>query len=404
VRKRRSVSRVQGRLAPLAAGFRVWLAERGYRPATVEDQVWLMAHLSRWLGEHGLEPCELTPEAAERFQRYRRERYSHLTGSRALRPLLDYLRGLGVVPAPVAVETPVERLLAEYRGYLLCERGLVSGSVRLRERVAREFLAELPEPIEVALQQLQPREVTRFVTARCRSGRRGVEAAKTLTSGLRTLLVFLHVAGWVPVSLVGAVPRVAGWRLSALPRGLEPEQVARLLGSCDRTGVVGRRDFAILLLLSRLGLRACEVAALRVGDIDWRAGALTVHGKGARTDRLPLPHDVGQALVEHLHDRRPDAAHRQVFLRVPAPHGPLSAKAVGAVVRDACDRAGLARVGTHRLRHTLATELLAAGAALREIAPILRHTNLSTTAIYAKVDRTALRTLARPWPLAGAAA
>jgi site-specific recombinase XerD len=281
---------------------------------------------------------------------------------------------------------------------------LVSGSVRLRERVAREFLAELAEPIEVALERLQPRDVTRFVTARCRAGGRGVAAAKTLTSGLRSLLVFLHVAGWVPVPLVAAVPSVAAWRLSALPRGLEAEQVARLLGSCDRTTVVGRRDFAILVLLSRLGLRACEVAALGVGDIDWRAGELTVHGKGAQTDRLPLPHDVGQALVEHLHGRRPDAAFRHVFLRVLAPRGPLSPRTVGAVVRDACDRAGVARVGTHRLRHTLATELLAAGAALTEIAPILRHTNLSTTAIYAKVDRTALRTLARPWPLPGAAA
>jgi integrase/recombinase XerD len=404
VRKRRSVSRVQGRLAPLAPGFRVWLAERGYRPATVEDQVWLMAHLSRWLGEHALEPCEFTAEAAERFQRWRRERYSHLTGSRALRPLLGYLLELGVVPGPVVVETPVERLLAEYRAYLVCERGLVSGSVRLRERVAREFLAGLPEPIKGALQRLQPRDVTRFVTARCRAGGRGVAAAKTLTSGLRCLLVFLHVAGWVPVSLVGAVPSVAGWRLSGLPRGLEAEQVARLLGGCDRSSVVGRRDFAILLLLSRLGLRACEVAALGVGDIDWRAGELTVRGKGARTDRLPLPHDIGQALVEHLHDRRPDAVCRQLFLRVLAPHGPLSPRTVAAVVRDAYDRAGLARVGTHRLRHTLASGLLAAGAALTEIAPILRHTNLSTTAIYAKVDRTALRTLARPWPLAGAAA
>jgi integrase/recombinase XerD len=404
VRKRSSVSRVQDRLAPFAPGFRVWLAERGYRPGTVESQVWLMAHLSRWLGEHGLEPCEFTPEVAERFQRWRRERYSNLTGARALLPLLEYLHELGVVPGPVVVETAVERLLGEYRGYLVRERGLVSGSVRLRERVAREFLGELPEPIEVALQRLQPRDITGFVTARCRVGGRGVAAAKTLTSGLRALLVFLHVAGWVPVALVGAVPSVAGWRLSALPRGLEAEQVARLLGSCDRRSVVGRRDFAILLLLSRLGLRACEVAALRVGDIDWRAGELTVHGKGAQTDRLPLPHDVGQALVEHLRGRRPDAVCRQVFLRVLAPHGPLSPRAVGAVVRDACDRAGLARVGTHRLRHTLATELLAAGAALTEIAPILRHTNLSTTAIYAKVDRTALRTLARPWPLTGAAA
>jgi integrase/recombinase XerD len=403
VRERRSVARVEGRLALYAPGFRVWLAERGYRPSSVEDQVWLMAHLSRWLAEQDLEPSVLTVEAVERFRRARRERYANFTGARALHSLLGYLRGLGLVPEPVGVDTPVERLLADYREYLSRERGLVAGSVRLRERVARAFLDELSEPLEVALQQLQPGVVTAFVVAQCRSRRRGVAAAKTLTSGLRSLLVFFHVAGWVPVSLVGAVPSVAGWRLSALPRALEAEQVTRLLDSCDRATAIGRRDFAILLMLSGLGLRACEVAALCLDDIDWLAGELTVHGKGSQTDRLPLPHAVGEALVEHLRDRRPDAG-REVFLRALAPHGPLSPHAIDAVVRHACDRAGLAAVGTHRLRHTVATELLRAGAPLTEIAPVLRHTNLSTTAIYAKVDRARLRTLARPWPLQGALA
>ena len=389
-------------MAPHAPGFRVWLAERGYRPSTVEDQVWLMAHLSRWLTEQDLEPSALTAEALERFRRARRERYAHLTGARALDPLVGYLRLLGVVPEPVSVDTPVERLLADYRDYLVRERGLVAGSVRLRERVARAFLAELSEPLEVALRELAPGDVTGFVVARCRSRRRGVAVAKTLTSGLRSLLVFLHVAGWVPVALVGAVPSVAGWRLSSLPRALEAEQVTRLLDSCNRATAIGRRDYAIVLLLSRLGLRACEVAVLRLDDIDWRTGEVTVHGKGSQTDRLPLPHDVGEALAEHLLDERADAARREVFLRTLAPDGPLSPHAIDAVVRHAYDRAGIARVGTHRLRHTVATELLGAGAPLTEIAPVLRHTNLSTTAIYAKVDRATLRTLARPWPLAGA--
>jgi integrase/recombinase XerD len=155
------------------------------------------------------------------------------------------------------------------------------------------------------------------------------------------------------------------------------------------------------MLLSRLGLRACEVAALTLDDIDWRAGDLTIHGKGGQTDRLPLPRDVGQALVASLRDPRRDGGCRAVFVRTFAPDGALSVKAIGAVLRDACDRAGVPRVGTHRLRHTVAAELLAAGAPLTEIAPVLRHTNLSSTAIYAKVDRTALRALARPWPLAG---
>jgi len=398
------VSRVGGVLAPHAPGYRAWLAERGYRPATVEDHVWLMGHLSRWLTEQDLEPAAFDGEAAERFQRSRRERYSHLTGARALRPLVGYLRGVGVVPEPVIADTPVERLLADYRDYLVRERGLVAGSVRMRERVARAFLVELAEPLEPALERLRPSDVTAFVTAQCGAGRRGVEAAKTLTSGLRSLLVFLHLSGRVPVALAGAVPSVAGWRLSSLPRGLEPEHVARLLDGCDRGTAVGRRDYAIIVLLARLGLRACEVATLRLDDVDWRTGELTIRGKGAQTDRLPLPNGVGAALVEYLPDRLRAAGCREVFLRAFAPHGPISVKAVDAVVRHACDRGGVARVGTHRLRHTVATELLGAGAPLAEIAPILRHSNLSTTAIYAKVDRIALRSLARPWPPAGAPA
>jgi len=395
------VSRVAGVLVPYAPGFRAWLVERGYRPATVEDQVWLMAYLSRWLTEQGLKPAAFDGEAAERFQRSRRERYSHLTGARALRPLLGYLRGLGVVPEPVIADTPVERLLADYRDYLVRERGLVAGSVRLRERVARAFLVELPEPLEPALERLQPSAVTTFVTAQCGAGRPGGAAAARVQSGLRSLLVFLYLSERVPATLAGAVPSVAGWRLSSLPRALEPEHLARLLDGCDRGTAVGRRDYAIILLLARLGLRACEVAAVRLDDVDWRTGELTIRGKGAQTDRLPLPNEVGEALVEYLRGRPRDAWCREVFLRAVAPRGPISVSAVDAVVRHACDRGRVARVGTHRLRRTVATDLLGAGAPLAEIAPILRHSNLSTTAIYAKVDRIALRSLARPWPLAG---
>jgi site-specific recombinase XerD len=382
----------------------VWLRERGYRPSSVEDQAFLMGHVSRWLIAEGLQPSAFNVDAVERFRQARRETHSHLSGVRALDQLLGYLRRVGAVPAPPGPDSSFERVVAEYREYLVSERGLVEGSVVLRERVARLFLGELADPIEVALRELRPGHVIGFVVGQCGGGRRGTAWAKTLTSGLRSLLVFLHVAGWVSMPLAQAVPSVAGWRLSSLPRGLEPEQVARLLVSCDRATSVGRRDFAILMLLSRLGLRACEVVALSLDDIDWRAGELTVHGKGNQTDRLPLARDVGQALAEHLLDPRPDGGFREVFLRVFAPVGPLSAKAVGAVLRDACDRAGVRRVGTHRLRHTVATELLAAGAPLTEIAPVLRHTNLSSTAIYAKVDRGTLRTLARLWPLPGAAA
>lgn len=402
VRERPSVARVVGPLGPYAPGFRAWLAEHGYRPSSVEIQAFLMGHLSRWMNEQGMEPSAFTCEAAERYREVRRQSLSSLSGGRGLEQLLAYLRGVGVVPEPAAPGSPADAIIAAYREYLLGERGLVEGSVVLRARVARLFLGELPDPIEVALAQLGPADVTRFVVAQCGDGRRGRAWASTLVSGLRSLLVFLHVTGRVPVALAAAVPSVASWRLSSLPRGLDREHVERIIASCDRATAVGRRDYAILMLLSRLGLRACELAALTLDDVDWRAGELTIHGKGAQIDRLPLPRDVGQALVACLRDPRRDGGCRAVFVRMFAPDGALSVTAIGCVMRDACDRAGVPRVGTHRLRHTVATELLAAGAPLTEIAPVLRHTNLSSTAIYAKVDRTALRALARPWPLAGA--
>jgi integrase/recombinase XerD len=309
--RRLSISRVEGVLAPYASGFRSWLTERGYRPPTVEDQVWLMAHLSRWLDEQRIEPAAFTDEAAERFQRARRERYSHLTGSRALRPLLGYLRGVGFVPEPLAPGTPAEAVITAYREYLLGERGLVEGSVVLRTRVARLFLGGLSEPIEAALVQLGPGDVTRVCRGAVRRRPSGEAWASTLVSGLRSLLVFLHVTGRVPVPLAAAVPSVANWRLSSLPRGLDREHVQRILKGCDRATAVGRRDYAILMLLSRLGLRACEIAALTLDDIDWRAGELTIHGKGGQTDRLSLPRDVGQALVASLRDPRRDGECRR---------------------------------------------------------------------------------------------
>ena len=265
------------------------------------------------------------------------------------------------------------------------------------------FLAERTEPLEDALQRLSAAEVTGFVVAQCGPGGRSGASAKILTSGLRSLLRYLHLTGRVPIPLAQAVPRAAGWRLSSLPRALEAEQVQRLLSSCDRSTVVGRRDLAILTLLARLGLRACEVARLCLDDIDWRAGELTIRGKGATTEHLPLPHEAGEALVSYLRDGRPRADFREVFVSVLAPLRALSPSAVVGVVGYACDRAGMQRVGPHRLRHTLASDLLRAGTPLAQIAPILRHASVATTAIYAKIDREALRALARPWPLAGAA-
>jgi site-specific recombinase XerD len=202
-----------------------------------------------------------------------------------------------------------------------------------------------------------------------------------------------------PVSLVGAVPSVASWQATALPKGLEPEQVHSLLASCDRSTANGSRDLAILTTLARLGLRVVEIAALSLEDIDWRAGEIVVRGKGRRTERLPLPTDVGEALAAYLRGgRSPTAEGRTVFVRVRAPHRALTSSGVRHVVKAAARRVGLPRIGAHRFRHTVATEMLRAGAPLAEVGQLLRHRRAATTAIYAKVDRERLRTIARPWP------
>jgi site-specific recombinase XerD len=223
---------------------------------------------------------------------------------------------------------------------------------------------------------------------------------RALVTSLRGLLRFLYLEELTASDLTAAVPSVAGWRGASLPKALPAEHVARLLASCDRTTAVGLRDFAILSVLSRLGLRAGEVAALECGDVDWRAGEIVIRGKGDRHERLPLPVDVGDALVDYLRHGRPRRSDPHLFLRARAPLGPLTGGdgAIGLLVRRACRRAGLPPVGVHRLRHTVATEALRAGAPLEEIASLLRHRHHATTAIYAKVDFLRLRELARPWP------
>ena len=228
---------------------------------------------------------------------------------------------------------------------------------------------------------------------------RATGSAKLIVTALRSLLNFLHLNGEAAESLASAVPSVAGWRLSGLPKGLTPDELRGLLASCDRRRATGRRDYAIMLMLSRLGLRAGEVAALGLDDIDWHAGQLAVRGKGNRLERLPLPADVGAAIAGYLRRGRPATAQaRSVFVRVKAPHRALTTGGVTMVVFDAGQRAGLGKIHAHRLRHTAATEMLRAGTPLAEVGQVLRHRSTTSTAIYAKVDRQALRVLARAWP------
>ena len=393
-------SLVRGPLESYATGFAEELLRQGYSQSSAGQHICFIAHLDRWMRGAGVGLGDLTGSVIERYLAERRAaEYVEYRSVKALRPLLDYLAPLGVLPVAREVALgPVDELLGRYHDYLLVERGLTAGTVRGYVDAVRPFVAGRLRGDVLDLSGVTAANVTGFVLAACPG--RAVGSAKLIVSALRSLLGWLHLTGAVPVSLTSAVPSVAGWRLSGLPKGLEPGQLRRLLDSCDRRTATGRRDYAIMVLLSRLGLRAGEVAVLGLDDIDWRRGELAVHGKGNHTERLPLPADVGAAVVAYLRHGRPGtAAGRSVFVRVHAPHRALTTGGVTMVVFDAAQRAGLGKMHAHRLRHTAATAMLHAGSPLAEVGQVLRHRSALTTAIYAKVDRDSLTVLARPWPV-----
>lgn len=391
--------RITGPLSPFAEGFAAELAHQGYRPNAVANQLQLIAHLSRWLTARGMDAGSLSSETFGEFLAARRAAgYTLWLSQRALMPFLGYLRHCGFTLPPSQPQlSPSEEWLARYRRYLLEARALVETSARGYVDMVRPFVARRAVDGWLDWAGLTSADVTTFVRSACRG--RPTGSAQLLTTALRSLLTYLHIEGLIRRPLRAAVPSVAGSKLAGLPRALEAAEVKRLLAACDRRTRTGQRDFAMLMLLVRLGLRAGEVRTLNLDDLDWRAGELIVRGKGNRIERLPLPPDAGEAVAAYLRHGRPGTAYgRTVFVRVHAPHRSLTSGGVTNAVLAAASRAGLSAVTAHRLRHTIATQMVRAGVPLPEIAQVLRHRRLLTTAIYAKVDRENLRGLARRWP------
>ena len=391
--------RVMGPLARYAQGFAAELARLGFKTAAARKQLQLTAHLSGWLAGKGLGTADLSGDAVSAFlvARRRAGHREHIT-PKALAPLLGYLRSLGVAAEPelTAPQTLAEWLLADYRGWLLAERGLRPKVVRGYVDSITPFVTAHAGGGEVRLEELAAADVTAFMTAQSR--RLAPKTVQRTATVLRSLLRYWHVQGLVRGPLDKAVPRTAN-RRPGLPQPLEAGQAAALLASCDRSTPAGRRDLAMLTLLARLGLRAGEVAALKLEDIDWRNGEVAIAGKGGRRDRLPLPPDAGEAIAAWLQDDRPAGAlDRCVFIRVHAPQCGLTAGGVTQAVAAASQRAGLGTIYAHRLRHTAATAILAGGGSLAEVGQVLRHARPLTTAAYVKVNVEALRTLAQPWP------
>lgn len=385
----------------------------GYARGSLRSWFVVLGDLERWLSRCSLTVANLEESVLDRFLAARQRRRHRAgaarrgaVGGRPLELLLDHLRRQGVVAAAtLRVDTsPLAVLHDAYADHLLQARGLTAGTVQGYWGVVHPFLRERFGNRPLRLAELTADDVCGFLQRHARDRTPG--QARYVVSALRSFFRFLFHAGHTATDLTGAVPTVRSWRLSGLPKYMAPEDVERVIEGCDAPRSGGRRDRAMLLLMARLGLRAGEVMALALDDVDWRAGVLTVPGKRGYRDPMPLPADVGQALATYLRDERPRCDARAVFVRSRAPHRPLAnPSTVSTIVRRALQRVGLdpPLKGAHLLRHSLATGMLRGGASMAEIGQILRHRSPQTTEIYAKVDVVSLGAIARPWPTAGGA-
>ncbi len=392
---------MEGPLAPWAVGLAHELKRQGYAARSVERLMAMARRLSRHLQQQGVRAEDLNSAVIDEALAVVVRTEGGIWGQRprSVPWLVGYLSEIGAMPASTPPVPKWRRgdLVERYRRYLIEEQGLAEDTVENYVRAAVEpFLDEYGDR---GLDTLDAGDVTRFVTRRCRH--LSYAWSSHTVTGLRSFLGFALLEGLTERSLAAAVPSVARWSGAGLPQFLTQRQVAAMLASCDRRRAIGRRNYSILVLLVRLGLRSAEVAGMCLDDIDWRAGEVVVRGKGNVEERLPLPPDVGEAIAAYLKRGRPRCLEREVFLRTVAPLRGLTSGGVAEVVRTASERAGVGSFGPHRLRHTAATEMLRRGGSLAEVAQVLRHRNIVTTAGYAKVDHLALRGLAMPWPGGG---
>lgn len=392
----------EGALGAYVDAFAQQLIDEGYAKASGRYALQLVANLGLWLRRRGITAPQLTTEHLDRYLEYRSRCRRHRSGDAAIvRRLFSLLLGQGVVAQRTPIQsTPAERLGDEFRLYLERERRLAPATVFHYLLFARRFLVQCFADGEPRLDGLRGADVVGFVqreAARLHHPKR----SKLMTTALRSFLQYAHYRGLVSIDLRSSVPTVASWSMASLPRALSWAEVQRLLAQCERHTAVGRRNWAILLLLARLGLRAGEVVGLAFEDLDWKAGELCIPAHGGNSDRLPIPQDVGAALADYLRHARPPCSSRRVFVRMRAPHrGFVSSVAICCIVRRALARAGLdpPHKGAHLLRHSVATRMLRQGASMAEIGQVLRHRSPQTTMIYAKVDLDVLRPLALPWP------
>ena len=394
----------QGPLNEHLDAYATAVVDQGYTHHAIRQQIIVIADFSRWLNRKHIDVQDLDSKVVDRFLRFRRRQQRVRRGDpKALERLLTMLRQIGVVKhQPPVADTAHSRIIGEFRRHLLQDRGLSPLTLLNYVPVVEQFLAERFRNKTPNFAMLRATHVTGFVMRHAHQ--LSPVRAGLMVTALRSFFRYLRHSGAIATDLAACVPTVPNWSLSALPRFLPAAMVERMLKYCDRKTSVGRRNHAILLLLARLGVRAGEVVGLSLDDIDWNTGQITIRGKGGKSAQLPLAADVGAALSTYLRHDRPRSATRSVFLRHRAPLVGLgNSSTISSLVRRALKHAGVesAHTGAHVLRHSLATSLLRQGGSLDEIGELLRHQSPNTTAIYAKVDVTALHTLALAWPGGG---
>ena len=375
--------------------------DRGYAKSTVKEKTRLIVKLNHWLHQQHLGANELKEEVIYKFIEYQGRKNPVRRGDFAtLRLLLQHMRDMGLaLSSTIEIENnPFHLIEHGFAQYLSQERGLSRATLAIYIPLVRSFLSERFKTDRIQLDELSPTDINTFILRYAQSVKRST--AKLMVTSLRSFFRYLRLRGEIATDLAEFVPTVADWRLSGIPKSLEPEQIESLLKSCDQSNKAGQRDYTILLLLARFGLRAGEIVAMTLDDINWEAGELHIRGKGPRKDRFPIHWDVGEALATYLRHGRPFCSTRRVFVRIKAPYqGFSSSVAVCNMVQRALLRAKIqtCHKGAHLLRHSLATNMLREGASLAEIGEILRHQLQNTTEIYIKVDIAALRSLAQPW-------
>ena len=390
-----------GPLVPHLDAFAAALSGQGYSRLTTKVKIRVISKFSQWLQKRHLVIEELNESCINKFIRYRKKGNLMRSGDElALEHFIAFLREKGILSAfaPEIKVSDIQRVENNFAQYLQQERGLSQATIDNYLPTIRRFLTECFRKRKIIFKKLHARDISKFVLRYAHTMSPG--RAKTMVNALRSFFRFLHQRGEVAIDLAAAVPTVARWQFSEIPKFLQPEQVKHILESWDRSTGTGKRNYAILLLMSRLGLRAGEIVHMELDDILWETGELIVKGKSSRDEKLPLPHDVGRAIATYLRDIRPPCSSRRLFIRMVAPlRGFSSSVTVCTIVRDSLARAGINTEfkGAHLFRHTLATNMLRGGANIAEIGEILRHQDPNATEIYTKVDFESLRAIAQPW-------